>query len=149
AAVVTAAAGNAPATAGVAAGTILLLSKRAAGHGWHGCFLLVFLAVMIVACLTGALFLAPRESWEHTGPVLLFLVLLTLLNAPFDWASLGLTRALLRRGLERENIWWPYGYACLDAFFATGIIALLALIMVVGVQAFDELAVHTGGPKAA
>jgi hypothetical protein len=29
-----------------------------------------------------------------------------LLNAPFDWASLGLTRALLRRGLELGG-WWP------------------------------------------
>jgi hypothetical protein len=32
--------------------------------------------------------------------------LLKLLNAPFDWASLGLTWALLRRGLELGG-WWP------------------------------------------
>ena len=40
--------------------------------------------------------------------------LLTLLNAPFDWASLGLTRALLRRGLELGG-WWPYLLALVDA----------------------------------
>ena len=41
-----------------------------------------------------------RPTWQITGPLVLFLGLLSLLNAPFDWASLGLTRALLRRGLE-------------------------------------------------
>jgi hypothetical protein len=56
---------------------------------------------MIVACFSGANLLAPLDNWgEVVGPMLLFLGLLTLLNAPFDWASLGLTRALLRRGLE-------------------------------------------------
>jgi hypothetical protein len=80
--------------------------------------------------------------------LLLFLGLLTLLNAPFDWASLGLTRALLRRGLELGG-WWPYFLALVDAALATLIIALLALTMVIGVQAYDELAAHGGGEKAA
>jgi hypothetical protein len=35
-------------------------------------------------------------SWEANSSLVLILGLLTLLNAPFDWASLGLTRALLR-----------------------------------------------------
>jgi hypothetical protein len=75
--------------------------------------------------------------------LVLFLGLLTLLNAPFDWASLGLTRALLRRGLELGG-WWPYALALVDAGLAALIIAALALTMVVGVQAFDALAVHGG-----
>jgi hypothetical protein len=76
--------------------------------------------------------------------LLLFLGLLTLINAPFDWASLGLTRALLRRGLELGG-WWPYLLAVVDAILATGIITLLAITMVLGVQAFDHLAEHGGG----
>jgi hypothetical protein len=87
---------------------------------------------------------APLEEWGDAGPLLLFLGLLTLLNAPFDWASLGLTRALLRRGLERGG-WWPYLLALVDAALASVIIACLALVMVLGVQAYDELAVHGGG----
>jgi hypothetical protein len=79
--------------------------------------------------------------------LLLFLGLLTLINAPFDWASLGLTRALLRRGLELGG-WWPYVLAIVDAILAGGIIALLALAMVIGVQAFDHLAEHGGGADA-
>jgi hypothetical protein len=89
-------------------------------------------------------FLASLHTWDAVGPLLLFLVLLTLLNAPFDWACLGLTRALLRRGLELKE-WWPFFLALIDAMAAAIIIALLALTMVIGVQTFDALAVHGGG----
>ena len=90
--------------------------------------------------------LSSLNSWveAQAGASLLFLCLLTLLNAPFDWASLGLTRALLRRGLELGG-WWPYLLALVDAALAGVIIASLALVMAIGVQTFDELAVHGGG----
>jgi hypothetical protein len=101
---------------------------------------------MILACLGAAHLLSPLNTWiRAVGPMLLFIGLLTLLNAPFDWASLGLTRALLRRGLELGG-WWPYALAIVDAALAAVIIAVLAMVMVVGVQAFDGLAVH-GGSK--
>ena len=103
--------------------------------------------MMIAVCFMGARLLSPLYSWEVAGPLLLLLLLLpllTLLNAPFDWASLGRTRALLRRGLEQGG-WWPYGLALVDAGLAALIIAALALTLVVGVQAFDALAVHGGG----
>jgi hypothetical protein len=61
--------------------------------------------------------------------------------------SLGLTRALLRRGLELGG-WWPYLLALVDAALAGVIIACLALVMVIGAQAFDELAAHGGGKPA-
>jgi hypothetical protein len=86
-------------------------------------------------------------GWRATGPLLLFLGLLTLLNAPFDWASLGLTRALLRRGLELGG-WWPYLLAIADAMLAAGVITLLTIVCVLGVQAFDDLAVLSGGDDA-
>jgi hypothetical protein len=99
---------------------------------------------MILACLAAADLLSHLETWKIAGPLLLFLGFLTLLNAPFDWASLGLTRALLRRGLELGG-WWPSLLALADALLAAGIVAALALTIVIGVQAFDELAVHGGG----
>ncbi|MCI0598808.1 MAG: hypothetical protein L0Y60_04690 [Beijerinckiaceae bacterium] len=138
------------AVVGITTFAILLffVNKSAVDHGWQGRFLTVFLPVMSVACLTAAPFLAPLPAWDRSGPLLLFLGLLTLLNAPFDWASLGLTRALLRRGLELGG-WWPYVLALLDACLAAFIIVVLALTMVIGVQAFDKLAVHAGGEKAA
>jgi hypothetical protein len=84
------------------------------------------------------------NSWERTGAVLLFLGLLTLINTPFDWLSLGLTRALLRRGLELGG-WWPYALAFVDATLAAVILVALALTMLIGVQSFDALAVYGGG----
>jgi hypothetical protein len=67
-----------------------------------------------------------------------------LLNAPFNWISVGLTRALLRGGLQLGG-WWPYLLALLDAVLAALIIAVLALTMVIGVRAFDAFAVQGGG----
>ena len=102
---------------------------------------------MVVACLLGATLLAPLTSWEFAGPLLLFFGLLTLVNAPFDWLSIGLTRALLRRGLERGG-WWPLFYALIDAALAAVIIAALTVAMVVFVQAFDDLAALAAGDNA-
>jgi hypothetical protein len=78
--------------------------------------------ISAVSRLGAARLLSPLTTWEQTGPQFLFLGLLTLLNAPFDWASLGLTRALLRRGLELRG-WWPYALALADAALAAIIIA--------------------------
>jgi hypothetical protein len=86
-------------------------------------------------------------AWPFIGALLLFVGFLTLLNAPFDWASLGLTRALLRRGLELGG-WWPYLLAIADALAAAVVIALLTIVCVLGVQAFDDLAAFSGGEEA-
>jgi hypothetical protein len=99
---------------------------------------------MILVCFGAASLLAPLRSWEVFGPILLILGLLTLINAPFDWASLGLTRTLLRRGLELGG-WWPYALALVNAGLAAVIITALAFTMIIGVQAFDGFAVHGGG----
>jgi len=77
----------------------------------------------------------------------LFIGLLTLLNAPFDWVSLGLTRALLRRGLELGG-WYPYLLALADALAAAVVIAGLTVVTVLSVQMFDDLAASSGGDKA-
>ena len=97
---------------------------------------------MVATCLADVTLLSYLNGWEDIGPPLLFLGLLTLLNAPFDWASIGLTRALLRRGLELGG-WWPYFLGLVDAAVAAVVIAVLALAMVLGVQAFDVLAIST------
>jgi hypothetical protein len=99
---------------------------------------------MLVICLIAPLLLSRLAFWGITGPLLLFLGLLSLLNAPFDWTSLGLTRALMRRGLELGG-WYPYALALLDAGIAAVIIVALTLTTVVGVQTFDAFAVGGRG----
>ena len=131
-------------TAFVVLVAVTRLSTLAIRRQRLGAFIAAWFAVIIPICLGVAYLSTPDETWQITRPLVLFLGLLSLLNAPFDWASLGLTRALLRRGLELGRL-WPYALALLDACLAAVIIAALALTMVIGVQTFDALAVHGGG----
>lgn len=110
-------------------------------------YIVLFLPAAIITCLVSASCLSSLRNWNEYSPPLLFVSFLALINAPFDWASLGLTRALLRRGLELGG-WWPYILAVVDAVFAVIIVVPLALTMVIGVQAFDDLA-NSGGGSAA
>jgi hypothetical protein len=118
------------------------LERLRVPNKWHPVYLSAFLPAMIVFCLAGARF-PKMVDWWNMNPLLLFVGLLTFINAPFVWASLGLTRALLRRGLELGG-WWPYALALVDAGLAVVVTTVLALTMVVGVQAFDALAVYGG-----
>jgi hypothetical protein len=111
---------------------------------WEGAFLTLFTPGMILACFGAAVWLSSVPIWQILGPLLLFVGLLTLLNAPFDWFSLGLTRALLRRGLELGG-WAPYFLAIVDAALAAGVIVALTLAMVIGVQFFNAAGVHGDG----
>ena len=129
---------------GVVAVPIAFLHDKAVKHSFQGGFLAIFLLIMILVCLISADLLSPLKTWSKTGSLLLFLGLLPLINAPFDWCCVGLTRALLRRGLELGG-WWPLLLALTDAVFATMLVVMLALVMVVGVQLFYGLASHGGG----
>jgi hypothetical protein len=99
---------------------------------------------MIALCIGRAAVTVSAPYGREADAMLLFLGLLTLINAPFDWASLGLTRALLHLGLEHGG-WWPYFFALIDAALAAVIITALMVAMVIGVQAFDTVVVHSGG----
>jgi hypothetical protein len=89
------AAATASAAAAFAVAFAVAIALAAFKRRWHGFFLSLLLPAMILACFAATAFLSHTPSWLNVGPLLLFLVLLTLLNAPFDWASLGLTRALI------------------------------------------------------
>jgi hypothetical protein len=59
--------------------------------------LFIFLICAVTGSLIGAKVLSASVLWPLLGPLLLFFGLLSALNAPFSWFSLGVTRALLRR----------------------------------------------------
>jgi hypothetical protein len=137
--------------AGVGSGAVAMAlgvsGSKAIKNGWHGCFLALFFIIMILTFLIAPSVMASFHGWENFSRMLLFLGLFPLLNAPFDWFSVGLTRALLRRGLELKGL-WPYFLAIVDASLAAIVVALLAIAMVVCVQSFNEAAVSSGGKTA-
>ena len=126
---------------------LLFLDRAFRRYQWRGSLQVIFLIAMALACLAMAPSLARSADWPASGAIVLFLGLLTVINTPFDWVSLGLTRALLRRGVELQGL-WPYGLALLDAALALPIVVALAGTMVIGVQAFN-LAASVGGSAPA
>ena len=123
---------------------VLVAGERSREQGRLATFELLFTMLCFAVCLALALGLGASPDWRFAGPLLLFFGLLTLVNAPFDWLSLGLTRGLLRRGLELGGA-WPWVLALVDGLLATVLVVLLSAAMVLAVQLFDALAVHRGG----
>lgn len=71
------------------------------------------------------------------------LPLLTLVNAPFDWLALGITRALLRKGLEQGG-GWPLFWGAVDLLISLVTVALLAIVVLIITQLFNAVATYGG-----
>ena len=123
---------------------LISLLERGMVNRWLGPFQAGLLLVEMCTVFAFSVVVAPTSNWYFAGPLMLFLGLLTLVNAPFDWASLGLTRALLRRGLELGG-WWPYVLALADAVCAALVITVLTGVAVICVQFYDDLAARSAG----
>jgi hypothetical protein len=113
----------------------------------QGLFLSLFVATLLVVIFVADYFLSTSSSWSEGGVLLKVFGLLTLVNAPFDWIAVGLTRALLRRGLAPGGR-GPYFYALIDAIVAVPLIMLLAVVTILAAQTFDDIAVLRAGPQA-
>jgi hypothetical protein len=141
-------AGTGPLIAGLAgaiAGALSIGVAKAYQHakriGHHPIFLPTFILVALVLIYELVWLLAPHmslEAWRRTGALLLIFGVLTLLNAPFDFLSLGLTRGFLRRGLEKKGL-SPIWFAFYDAASALVIISALACVLILAVQLFGAL----------
>ena len=123
------------------------LSERSKDKFYHGRFLLGLTSALTVVCFIVPAMLGGSNDWRRFGPSILFSGLLTVVNAPFDWFSLGVTRYLLRTGLSGAQ-WRPFVYAAVDLLVAAATVVALAIICTVAVQAFDILAWHAGGTQA-
>ena len=139
---------GAGAAAVAGAGAVLICNEVAKTCGWQARFLAVLTVVLSAVCLVSPSFATAASNWRDLGPLIVFFGLLTCVNAPFDWLSLGLTRFLLRRGLSKRNWWAPILYALIDATSAAVFVAVLAVACLLAVQAFEILCLHYGGPIA-
>jgi hypothetical protein len=72
---------------------------------------------------------------------------LPLVNLPFDWASIGVTRALLRRGCDRRGAGitrLPTLLGLLDFLLGVALLTLLALALIATLTAADAILLHAG-----
>ena len=127
-----------------AASTVLFIDDSTRPSNRYGIFLGLWSVALLILCYALAAWLGGSVEWKLSAPLILFLGLLTLVNAPFDWLTIGLTRALLRRGLELGG-WWPLLLAIADLMMAAVVIVLLGAAMVVAVDAFNAVTVSAGG----
>lgn len=122
--------------AGLFTSFVLLVDDESQNWNQKGHVLLVFSIVSAILYYYCAYSLSGSKGWDVGGALLLFVGVLTLVNAPFDWLSIGLTRALLRRGVEVGGF-APIWLALLDLVIATLLIVVLAAAMVFAVDLFE------------
>jgi len=79
--------------------------------------------------------------------LLVFLAALPLVNALFDWGSLGLTRYLLRRALAAAGAAARLIYGLIDAGAAVAILAGLAVVIPAALTGLNALAMAGGWPE--
>jgi hypothetical protein len=98
---------------------------------------------VLLLCLLLPLATGIAPDWRNRGASLYVLPLLTLVNAPFDWAALGITRALLRKGLEQRG-GWPLVWGAVDLLISLATVALLAIVVLFFTQLFNAIATYGG-----
>ena len=111
-----------------------------------GLALCAFSAVFIVLSLTTPLVLPRGRASQDMIALVYFLTLLTLVNTPFDWFALGVTRGLLRRGLERGGA-WPLWLGIVDLLISIALMGLLAITVFWATELFNHFA-FLGGYRA-
>ncbi len=108
-----------------------------AGHPSTGFGVLIVLLMSVVLLI---LWLQPTSHLAAYG-LLVFLATLPLVNVVFDWASIGLTRWLLRRTVQGHSAWIN---AAIDIVSALLMLVLLAVTTVAAIQTLNLLAQSCG-----
>ncbi len=111
------------------------LARMQRGLGWAA---LLGTTILLTVVMIAPAWIAQVSTWRVGGPLSLYLALLTLVNGPFNWVTLGLTRALLGAGLERRG-WSPLGFGIIDLAVATLVTVLLAIVALLAVQMYGHL----------
>lgn len=99
--------------------------------------LIIFGLAMTAASIAVAGWFSPEPGNEDARILLVFFTILPVVNAIFDWISIGMTRRLLRLGQSKGGL-WPIFLAGLDLVFATAFLFALALVMVGAIDVFNR-----------
>jgi len=122
---------------------VALPAFRASQKNWFGAFWLVFWPIIVGLCYL-LLWRAARLGAPQDRLLFLVMVgLVPLVNIPFDWASIGVTRALLRRGCEPDA---PSPFLLGMADFGLGLLllGLLAVALLTALLAADHVTARAG-----
>jgi hypothetical protein len=92
--------------------------------GWYLGFLAVVIAILILTPLAAGYF-APEARILH--PYFIFLAVFPLINAGFDFLSIGLTRFFLQRSVQGG---WAVFWSVLDVILAAILFALLVMALI-------------------
>jgi hypothetical protein len=76
-----------------------------------------------------------------------FISLLALVNAPFDWFALGVSRGLLRKGLENGGL-RPLAFGLIDLLISLVTVASLGIAVLIVTQIFNATSALGGAEKA-
>ena len=125
-----------------------VLFKKAATRDRMGSFWTKFWPLVIVIWFLGFEGVWRTGSSQTGLELLIMFGLVPILNMPFDWASLGFTRALLRWGCETDAP-WPLWLGLVDFAIGLVLLLLLALALIAGLQAADAIAMAHGGEPVA
>ena len=129
----------------VVAGTVA--ADRASARGRLGAFWVAYWPVAVAVASFG-LWLGGRFGRPPTTLSLLAMIgLLPLVNLPFDWASIGVTRALLRRGCDVHGAWLlrsPTILGVLDFLLGLALLAGLAAALILSLSAADAILSDAG-----
>ena len=115
---------------------VMLKTRRNGQNVAYG----IYTLLIIMGLAISPAIISRSEVWEVTGPLLLFFGVLVFVNAPLDWLTLGVTRALLWRGVDRRGL-SPFVLSLVDIGVALFLLAILSVLMILAIQLFNAAAV--------
>lgn len=108
----------------------------------RGFLLQMTLFVTVFYCLIVYILPATKLLWDGTLLYVIFSLMLAVLivplvNAPFDWLSSGLTRYCLRESLSSKSGWLRAAWVLLDVFLAFALMFALSGFMIFALEGYN------------
>ncbi len=128
-----------------AVATIFLFSvSKIANLANQNKFMGQFLIILSTISLFISMGLTTITPGRNANYLIYFLIVLTFINAPFDWVAVGITRGLIRRGQQSGGI-APIITALIDLLLSLPLMAILAFAILWVTELYNCSAISSGG----
>ena len=122
---------------------IAVIIRTGEQQGFRAASAILISVSIAITAISIPQYLPHRINSSEILALLYFLVMLTVINAPFDWLALGITRGLLRRGLERGGA-WPLVLGLADLAVSIALLLGLAVAVLWATELFNHSTVLGG-----